>query len=541
MTRQTRLNLMAATFACAVAIPCAASAQDRPNILLVVADDLGFSDTGPYGGEISTPTIDALAEQGTLFTDFHASVSCSPTRSMLMSGNDNHVAGLGQMAEILAPNQVGQPGYEGHLNDRVASMAEVLRDAGYKTYMAGKWHLGHEKGSLPHDRGFDETLTLLVGGASHWNDRLGINPGDDPAEYAMNGEFLEELPADFFSSRSYTDHLMDLIRSGRDDDRPFFGYLAFTAPHDPVHAPEPWHSMYRGVYDEGYEVLERQRWESARTLGILPEDADLAPMAPIVERWDELSDDRKAAEARAMEIYAGMVTNMDYHLGRMLDFLTDIGEIDNTLIIFLSDNGANPWFSSDYPGATEPEFADQFDNSLGNIGHPGSNVAYGSGWAGASSGPLDRFKMTVGEGGMRVPLIIAGPGISSGERTDAFAYVWDILPTVMELTGATYPADKEQPRGRSMMPLLTGDTDALYGEDELVGGEMGEGKWMRQGAFKAVTIPAPYGDGNWRLFNVETDPGEANDLSAEMPDLLSELRAAYDAYAEEVGVIPAEQ
>lgn len=263
-------------------------------------------------------------------------------------------------------------------------------------------------------------------------------------------------------------------------------------------------------------------------------------MAPIVTPWDELSTEQQAIESRAMEIYAGMLTNMDYHFGRMLDFLTDIGEIDNTLIIFLSDNGANPWYSQDYPEATNPDFVAQFDNSLENIGHPGSNVAYGPGWAGASSGPLDRFKMTVGEGGTRVPLILAGPGIPAGERTDAFAYVWDILPTVMDLTGASYPADKEQPRGRSMIPLITGETEALYSEDEMIGGEMGEGKWMRQGAFKAVTIPAPYGDGNWRLFNVETDPGEAKDLSAEMPELLSELQAAYDAYAEEVGVIPAE-
>ena len=180
-------------------------ADERPNILLVVADDLGWTDIGSYGGEVDTPNLDALAEAGVLFTDFHTSVSCSPTRSMLMSGNDNHVAGLGNMAELLSESQIGQPGYEGRLNDGVASLAEVLRDGGYHTYMAGKWHLGHEEGALPYDRGFEKSFSMLVGGASHWSDMLGILPRDDPAAYSRNREHLESLPADFYSSRSYAD------------------------------------------------------------------------------------------------------------------------------------------------------------------------------------------------------------------------------------------------------------------------------------------------------------------------------------------------
>lgn len=223
-----------------------AQAGDRPNILLVMADDLGWSDIGSYGGEIDTPRLDELAARGTLFTDFHASVSCSPTRAMLMSGNDNHIAGLGTMSEMLVDNQRGQPGYEGYLNDRVAALPEILQSAGYNTYMAGKWHLGHSEDRLPFTRGFDTTLTMLVGGASHWADRLGILPEDDPAKYASNGQFLETLPADFYSSRSYADFLINSIRANRDDGNPFFGYLAFTAPHDPVHVPEPWMSKYDG-------------------------------------------------------------------------------------------------------------------------------------------------------------------------------------------------------------------------------------------------------------------------------------------------------
>jgi arylsulfatase len=214
-----------------------------------MADDLGWTDIGSYGGEIDTPHLDALAQQGILFTDFHVSVSCSPTRSMLLSGNDNHVAGLGNMGELLTENQIGQPGYEGHLNDRVATLAEVLRDGGYHTYMAGKWHLGHEKGSLPYDRGFERSFSMLVGGASHWADRLGIHPGDNPAAYSLNGEHIEELPADHYSSMSFADFLMDSIRENRGDSKPFLAYLAFQAVHDPVHVPEPWLSKYRGRYD----------------------------------------------------------------------------------------------------------------------------------------------------------------------------------------------------------------------------------------------------------------------------------------------------
>jgi arylsulfatase len=521
------------------------SADERPNILLVVADDLGWTDLGSYGGEVDTPNLDALAEAGLMFTDFHTSVSCSPTRSMLMSGNDNHIAGLGNMGELLTPNQMGQPGYEGHINDRVATLAEVLRDGGYRTFMAGKWHLGHEEGSLPYNRGFERSFSMLVGGASHWSDRLGILPQDDPAAYSLNGEHLESLPADFYSSRSYADFLADAIRESVGDGKPFLGYLSFTAVHDPLHVPEPWLSKYHGRYDEGYDVWKERRWEAARARGVVPAGAQLAPYPDNARRWDDLSDDEKAMEVRGMEVYAGMLDAMDYHLGRVLDFLRDIGEYDNTIIIFLSDNGANAWYSIEYPGADEPDFAAQFDYNLKNIGHPGSNYAYGMGWSRASGGPLDKHKMTVGEGGIRVPLMVSGPGINGGRQTGAFAYVWDIVPTVLDIAGLDYPSQYqgrvvEAPRGRSLLPLLDGSVDELYGEDEYVGGEMGGGKWMRRGSYKAVSVAPPYGDGEWRLYNVDEDPGEANDLAGQMPDMLEELIASWERYAEDVGVIPPE-
>lgn len=525
-------------------VSSAAISEERPNILLVMADDLGWTDLGAYGSEIETPNLDMLAQQGMVFTDFHASVSCSPTRSMLMSGNDNHIAGLGTMSEMLVANQVGQPGYEGHLNDRVASMAEVLQGAGYHTYLSGKWHLGHEAGERPFDRGFETTFSMLVGGASHWNDMRGILPQDHPALYSANGKLLDSLPANFYSSRSYTDILIDMIRTNHGDDKPFLAYLAFTAPHDPVHVPEPWLSKYSGRYDKGYDVLKDQRWNAAKDLGRIPADATIPKRQNVVKPWDELSDEQKTTESRGMEVYAGMVEAMDYNYGRVIDYLGDIGELDNTVIVFLSDNGANPFYSTDYPGAADPEFVNLFDHSLENLGRPGSNYAYGPGFATGSNGPLDWFKLTVGEGGIRVPLIVAGPGIVKGQATDAFAYVWDILPTLLDVTGVEYPAtfnghDVEQPRGRSMMPLISGAAKEIYGPEEFLGGEMGEGKWMRQGSYKAVLVPPPYGDSEWRLFDVKNDPGESNDLAGEMPEMLKTLIAAWNIYATEVGVVPA--
>ena len=519
--------------------------QDRPNILLVMADDLGWTDIGSYGSEIDTPNLDALAEEGVRFTDFHVSVSCSPTRSMLMSGNDNHIVGLGNMGELLSENQKGQPGYEGHLNDRVATLAEVLRQGGYHTYMAGKWHLGHESGSLPFDRGFEASFSMLVGGASHWSDMLGILPQDDPAAYSMNGEYLHSLPRDHYSSRSFADFLMDSIRENRGDGKPFFAYLAFQAVHDPVHVPEPWLSKYRGQYDDGYEFLKTERWKAAKEIGVVPGNAKLAQRHRMTKPWNELNEEDRAREVRGMEVYAGMLDAMDYHYGRVVQFLKDIGEYDKTVIIFLSDNGANPWYSDEYPGADTEPFRSQFDYSVENIGKPKSNHAYGMGWASGSGGPLNKFKMTVGEGGIRVPLLIAGPGIKSNHQSDAFAYVWDIMPTLLEMAGAEYPAEfngrkVEPPRGRSMIGLLDGSAETIYDDNEFVGGEMGNGKWMRQGAYKAVLVPEPYGAGEWKLFNVVADPGEADDLSSEMPEKLESLKAAWDRYAKDVGVILAE-
>lgn len=522
--------------------------ENRPNVLLVMADDMGWTDLGSFGSEIDTKNLDQLAVEGVKFTDFHVSVSCSPTRSMLLSGTDNHLAGLGNMGEMLTPEQIGQPGYEGHLNDRVMSLAEVMRENGYHTYMAGKWHLGHDPESYPHARGFDRSLSMLFGGASYWSDMFGmLAVHEEVAEYVLDDKLLSELPKDFYATRNYADFLIDAIRENRGDGKPFFAYLAFTAPHDPMHVPEPWLSKYRGDYDEGYSVLKERRSASAKQLGLIAEEAKMPDpyhLEPYesVTPWNALSDEQQSIEARGMEVYAGMVSNMDYHYGRVVNFLKDIGEYDNTIVIFLSDNGPNPWYSEDYPGNKGSKWFAQFNNSLENIGHPLSHYAYGMGWGSASAGPLDLFKMTVAEGGIRSPLLIAGPGIKDGHQVDAFAYVWDIMPTILEFTGVSHPetfnGTRIEPlRGKSLVGVLMGSTELVYSPDEFIGGEMQNGKWMRQGDFKAVSVAPPYGTGAWHLYDIAKDPGETNDLSEERPDLLAKLKAAWKEYADDVGVV----
>ena len=533
--------LAAAAFSLLSIAPAALSKQ--PNILLVMADDMGWTDIGSFGSEIETPNLDALARQGVKFTDFHVSVSCSPTRSMLLSGTDNHLAGLGTMSELLTSEQRGKPGYEGHLNDRVISLAEVLRSGGYHTYMAGKWHLGHDPESFPHARGFERSFSMLFGGASSWSDMSGLTAvTEEIAEYVMDDKRLEELPGDFYATRSYTDFLIESIRENRGDGKPFLAYLAFTTAHDPLHVPEPWLSMYRGKYDDGYEVLKAQRAVASKKKGLIPDSAPMPERYEKVKAWDSLTKEEQTIGSRGMEVYAGMVNNMDYHYGRVVKFLKDIGEYDNTIVIFLSDNGPNPWYSEDYPGNRGSEWFAQFDNSIDNIGHPMSHYAYGMGWGSASAGPLDLFKMTVAEGGIRSPLLIAGPGVKGGRQVDSFGYVWDIMPTVLELAGIPHPEkyqgrQVERMRGKSLQGVLTGSKNAVYGADDLVGGEMQNGKWMRQGDFKAVSVAPPYGTGIWHLYNIADDPGETHDLAKEQPETLKKLQEAWDHYADDVGVV----
>jgi arylsulfatase len=384
---------------------------------------------------------------------------------------------------------------------------------------------------------------MLYGGASYWQDMSGILAvKQEVAKYVRDDQVLDSLPADFYATRNYTDELINMIRANRGDDKPFLAYLAFTTVHDPLHVPEPWLSQYKGQYDDGYVALKSHRSDGAKAAGVFPQDAPAAAIHPLARPWDSYSDEERAFQSKAMEVYAGMVSNMDYHVGRVVDFLKDIGEYDNTVIIFFSDNGSNPLANEQYsPGEEGQRFLSQFDNSTENLGKPNSHYAYGPGWGSAGSGPLNYFKLTPGEGGVRSPLIISGPGVKQ-QQIDAFTYITDVMPSMLEMAGLEQPETFAgrgiaPMRGRSITGLLSGSQQEVYSANDAVGAEMAGGKWLRRGDYKAVLVPPPFGPGKWQLFNMATDPGETNNLAESSPEVLSGLTAAWQQYADEVGVI----
>lgn len=478
----------------------AAAQQEKPNILLIVVDDMGYSDIGAFGGEIKTPAIDAIADAGVRLTNFYVGPSCSPTRSMLMSGNDNHVAGLGNMNELLTPNQVGQPGYEGYLNDRVVSLATLLQEAGYHTYMAGKWHLGEKPEHDPAKRGFEKSFTLLEGGASHFDDEWMMYANYTPT-YRENG-VRTHVPPGFYSTEFYTDKTIKYIEE-QDDDAPFFAYLSFTAVHDPLHLPDDWLDLYAGKYTMGYNALREQRLSRMKRLGIVPDSTVLGPWLQMVPHWDDLSAEQHVSAARRMELYAAMVSNIDFHIGRLVAHLEEAGKLDDTLIIFFSDNGANGADMHMYPDTDEEWVERNSDNRFSNWGRRGSRIAQGAGWAQASSTPFRYFKGFIAEGGIRSPLIISGPSLArKGETLHAIAHVMDIAPTLLDVAGATYPdPDKDgNPvplRGKSMVSVLAARKDNIRSDDDFLAWEFFDWRAVRMSNWKATWIAAPFGAGDW--------------------------------------------
>jgi len=522
----------------------ALAAETRPNILLIVIDDMGYSDWGTFGSEIRTPNIDSLAAAGVKFTNFYVGPACAPTRSMLMSGNDNHVAGLGNMAEVLTPNQVGQPGYEGHLNDRVVSVASLLEDAGYHTYLAGKWHLGEEPEHDPSRLGFEKSFTMLQGGASHFDDEWMMYANYTPT-YRENG-IRVHVPKGFYSTRFYTDKIIEYIDNQK-DERPFFAYLSFTAVHDPLHLPDDWLNKYAGAYAGGYNALREQRLTRMKELGIIPKEASLGPWLAMVPRWEDLNAEQQKNQARKMEIYAAMVSNVDFNVGRLLDHLEKTGQKQHTLVIFFSDNGANGAEMHNYPGTDEAWVERNSDNRPSNWGRPGSRIAQGAGWAQASSTPFRLFKGFIAEGGIRSPLVISGPGVTyAGETVHAAAHVMDIAPMLLHIAGTDYPSSYDGKsvvpmRGKSMFSLLNQRNAVVREPAEPLAWEFLNWRAVRMGNFKATWISRPFGESDWQLFDLATDPGESSDLSKQQPAVTQQLISAWEKYAKEVGVVPPEE
>ena len=519
----------------------------RPNIVLILADDLGYSDLGIYGGEIRTPNLNALAASGIQLTNFHVSPTCSPTRAMLLSGTDNHLAGFGTMNGLESPEQKGQPGYETFLNHDVVTFVRLLRDAGYHTYMAGKWHMGYTPDVYPPNRGFEESFWLQQGGASHFGDGVGIVSSDPAAVYYEGMTMLKQLPADFYSSNYYTDKLIEYIDKHREDGKPFFAYAAYTAPHWPLHAPEATRAQYEGVYDAGYDDIHEKRVARMRELGLLGADVEPAPTHPVWRDWDDLSEEQKILESRRMEIYATMVEILDENIGRLLSHLDAIGELENTFVLFFSDNGAEGNDPLDLANNREWVPA-TFDNSLDNLGAAGSFATVGPGWAHVSSIPFGLYKGFPSEGGLVVPAIASFPGeIAEGRQSNTFASVVDIAPTLLGLAGVEHPGTSYRGRdvhpleGKSMLALLTGEAEAVHEPEFVMGWELFNRRAMRKGNWKILWANSPWGKDDWALYDLAADPAEQNDLSAEHPEKLAELIALWDQYVEDHGIIVLEE
>lgn len=530
----------AALVATACAPPAIGRRQAR-NILLIVADDIGFTDLGIYGSEIPTPNLDRLARRGTYFNDLHTGMTCSPTRAMLMSGVDHHLAGLGNMAEDLAPNQRGRAGYEGYLNFSVAALPEILRQVGYRTFMAGKWHLGMTPETGPAARGFDRSFAMLQGGAGHFASMMPmVGPGK--ARYSRDGQAVEELPEDFYSTQSFTNELLAFLKEGP-VDTPFFGYLAFTAPHWPIQAPRSSIDAFRGVYDAGYDALFEARLASGKTAAVIPPTARGARRAVGGAAWSNLSAQERAYEARRMEAYAAMISDLDHAVGRVMEHLQATGQHDDTLIMVLSDNGYEGHdMRSGFPEAAAWS-AICCDNSLDNIGAPDSYVWMGPDWSRASTPAFRLYKGFPTEGGTRVPAIIAMPGVAGTGLNTGRAHVKDLFATMLDWSGAVldpgwFP-DRQlhRPDGRSLMPVLTGASRTVHRDDEPFAQELFGKRAIRMGEWKAMLLPRPYGTEKWQLFHLSDDLAETTDLAAQEPAMLSDLVARWNGWAADHNII----
>lgn len=517
----------------------------RPNFLVIVADDLGFSDIGAFGGEINTPNLDRLAHAGCRFTDFHSAPACSPTRAMLLTGTDHHIAGIGTMLEVAIPEFAGAPGYEGYLNDRVVTLPELLRDAGYLTLMSGKWHLGDTIETSPWARGFERSFALLPAGASHYGGAKGAGFSPAPTLYTEDDRFVT-VGDNFYSSDSYTDTLLRYLRE-REDDRPFFAYLPFQAPHWPLQAPRDYIAKYRGRYDTGPDALRDARLAALKRLGLCEPDVIPHPVvADGAPEWADMTADERARSARSMEVYAAMVERMDWNVGRVVDYLAETGELSDTVVIFLSDNGAEGAIVEAMP-LRGPQIAAQIekycDNSLDNLGGPTSYIWYGPRWAQAATAPSRLHKAFTSEGGIRVVGFVTWPGFARQRQIGtAFTTVMDIAPTVLELAGTAHPTtyggrEVVPMRGRSLLPYLSGTADTVHDADTGTGWELFGRRAIRQGEWKALCLPPPYGPGTWQLYDLARDPGEIHDLADAQPDKLAELLALWERYVADTGVI----
>ncbi|MFP4093109.1 MAG: arylsulfatase [Cyclobacteriaceae bacterium] len=495
----------------------------RPNFLIILADDMGYSDLGTYGGEIATPNLNQLAANGIKFNHFYNAARCCPTRASLLTGLYPHQAGMGGMVSNFKSNPEPGP-YQGYLNKQCMTMAEMLKEAGYATYMAGKWHVGEKEEHWPRQRGFDRYFGLISGASSYYEIIL-----HQPMirQMALDDERWYPESKDFYMTDAFTDYGIQFLEQHHLEqaDQPFLLYMAYTAPHWPLHALEEDIARYENAYLGGWDSLRQQRFQRMAELRLIDSTYQLPPREEGVPAWTEVEN--KADWARRMAVYAAMVDRLDQNIGRLLSTLKEQGELENTVIMFLSDNGASP----------ENVEGRRLNNPLAKVGERGSYVAYDKPWAIASNTPFRRYKAWVEEGGISTPMIIHWPkGITeAGRMVSSYAHIVDVMPTLADLAGTEYPASYQ---GESLHPL-PGQSLRKYLENEedqnerpLFWEHQGH-RAMRQGPWKIVTASP---DEKWRLYHMQDDPTELNDLSTQHAERVALMDAAYQAWADSVGV-----
>lgn len=516
----------------------------RPNIVILLADDWGFTDVGAFGGEIATPNIDALAAKGVRFSNFHVAGSCSPTRAMLQTGVINHRAGLGNMPETIPPEHLGKPGYEAQLNNRVVTIADQLRAGGYRTYLTGKWHLGHTPDTLPTVRGYDRALALAQSGADNFEDKPNLLIYNK-TEWSEDGK-PAKLPKRFYSSTLIIDKMISYIDRDKATGKPFFASVNFIANHIPVQARDADIAAYAGRYHYGWTTLRKERRAAAITKGVMPAGVRTVTMNTSGD-WTKLSAQQREQRAGAMAAYAAMGTAMDREIGRLIAHLKTIGAYENTIFVFLSDNGAEATDPMNMGAFTRWNANQLYDQSITQQGRPGSLTAQGAGFASASVSPLRGYKFTASEGGLRVPMIMAWPGnpaIKGGSVATGFAHVTDMPMTLLKLAGVAAQQGRfagrpvEPMTGLDLTPMLTGAASSVHSADKPLGYELSGNAVLFKGDYKLVKNLPPYGDGRWRLYNISADPGETLDLSGSDPARFAAMQKDYVAFAKVNKVLP---
>jgi arylsulfatase len=522
----------------------------RPNILLIMADDMGYSDLGCYGGEIFTPNLDKLAAGGVRFTQFYNTSRCCPSRASLLTGLDHHQAGMGLMTE----DRTEKPGYRGKLvRNRCTTIAAILREAGYGTYLCGKWHLGKLKGERPLEWGFDHYFGCLEGAISYFEpgNKTRYPFGSDHRYVTLDYDTI--FPdRDFYATNRFTDHAQIFLEKHLDERKqdPFFLYMAYNAPHWPLHALPEDIRKYEGRYTGGWDRLREERYHRQLQLGVLEAGNTSLSLRTDdrydpgglwkysrdpIPAWDSLKKEQQLDLAKRMTIYAAMIDNLDRNIGKLIEFLDKHKLLDNTIILFLSDNGGA--ISGGIFGF----------NALGKRGNPeaygttNSFISYGLGWANASNTPFRMYKCYVHEGGISSPLIIHWPaGIikSPGSFIHMPSHITDILPTLLEAAGTSYPDtinnyDILDPSGQSLLPLLTG-REVNFNEDKLLCWEHAGSQAIRDGNWKLVRIHG----GPWELYDMETDRCETRNLIGEFPGLAGNLKSRYNEWADRALVNP---